>query len=200
MTYKTQGIILKYTDLGENSRLLAIYTKDFGRIQVQARAVKKTTSKLAGHLELLTLSRLVLARGRFLDIVIDAFTVNSFKGVRASLRCRAAAFCVVELVDNLTGEGQADKRIFNLLIKALEFLDQRETLERESFDVFRLLMVRFGLRLLVLLGFAPEEESNQVRAIRELPLLERKFKYYLGFTPAEEIKSLEFLKEISLLS
>ncbi len=196
MTYKTQGIVLKYTDLGEASRLLTIYTKDFGKITVQARAVKKSTSKLAGHLELLTLSRLVLARGRFLDIVIDAFTVNNFRGIRASLKCQAAAFCVAELIDNLTGEGQADRRIFNLLLKVLEFLDQKEMLERESFDIFRLLMVRFGLRLLVLLGFAPEEELNG----KKLEVLERKFKHYLSFAPVENLKSQEFLKEISLLS
>ncbi len=196
MTYKTEGIILKYTDLGENSRLLTIFTKDFGKIQVQAKAVKKSTSKLAGHLELLTLSQLVLAQGRFLDIVIDAFTVNSFKGIRASLKCQAAAFCVAELIDNLTGEGQADRRIFNLLIKVLEFLNQKEILERESFDIFRLLMVRFGLRLLVLLGFAPEEELNR----KKLEVLEKRFKHYLGFTPAENLKSQEFLREISLLS
>jgi len=41
---KTEAIILKTADLGEADRLLTIYSKEFGKIKVIARGVKKVSS------------------------------------------------------------------------------------------------------------------------------------------------------------
>lgn len=177
MTYKTQGIILKHIDLGENSRLFTIYTKDFGKISVRARAVKKPTSKLAGHLEPLTLSQLVIASGKFLDIIIDALAINNFRGLRSSLQGLAVAIYACELVDKLTGERVPDERVFDLLV---------DSLEKQTPPFY------FGLRLLVLLGFAPEEEL----ARKDIKHLKEVFNYYLQFAPEQNIRSEGFLREV----
>jgi len=186
MTYKTQGIILKHIDLGEASRLFTIYTKDFGKISVRAKAVKKPTSKLAGHLEPLTLSQLVLAQGRFLDIVIDAIAINNFRGLRSSLGGLAFGIYACELVDKLTGEGIPDKRVFSLM--KLSFNRAEAKLQHELQYAFY-----FGLKLLVLLGFAPEEEL----ARKDIKHLKEVFNYYLQFAPEQEIRSEGFLNEVT---
>lgn len=198
MTYKTEGVILKYTNLGERDRLLTVYTKDFGKIYLKAKAVKISRSKLAGHLEVLTLSQLVVASGKFLDIVIDALAINNFKGIRLSLKKTAAAFCIAELVDSLTGEREPDRRIYDLLQRALDFLDQVGALHAMP---LRLVVTRFGLGLLVLLGFAPYHAVQGFAPKKELneknfKVLEARFKYYLSFAPEQKIKALEFLRVV----
>ena len=61
---KTEAIILKTADLGETDRLLTIYSKEFGKIQVIARGTKKLESKLRYHLEPLSYSHLILVEGK----------------------------------------------------------------------------------------------------------------------------------------
>ena len=52
LRYKTQGIIIKRTNLGEFDRLLTVYTKDFGKILIRGKSIRKNQAKLKGHLEL----------------------------------------------------------------------------------------------------------------------------------------------------
>src|SRR3989338_8346383 len=101
MIYKTQGIIIKKTDLTEADRLLTIYTKDLGKILVKARAVKKTQAKLKGHLELFLHSHLMLAQGRNMDIITSAETIEGFPNHHQDLSALASAYYLAELIKQL---------------------------------------------------------------------------------------------------
>ena len=61
--YRTKGIILQKTDRGETDRLFTFYTKDFGKLDLLARAERKITSKLRGGLELFYLSEVEFIQG-----------------------------------------------------------------------------------------------------------------------------------------
>ena len=43
---KVQGIVLRSRDYKEADQLVTIYTRELGKVTVQARGVKKTASKL----------------------------------------------------------------------------------------------------------------------------------------------------------
>ncbi|MDD5191431.1 MAG: DNA repair protein RecO, partial [Dehalococcoidales bacterium] len=62
--YRTSGVIIRKTKLGEADRILTIYTPDLGKMDAVAKGVRRPKSKMAGHLELLTYSQINLARGR----------------------------------------------------------------------------------------------------------------------------------------
>ena len=53
-TYKTEGVVIRQIPLGEADRILTLYTPDMGKIRAVAKGVRRTKSKLGGHLELLT--------------------------------------------------------------------------------------------------------------------------------------------------
>ena len=55
-TYQTPAIVIKKTKLGEADRILTFYTPEMGKIQGVAKAVRKPSSKLSGHLEMLSYS------------------------------------------------------------------------------------------------------------------------------------------------
>ncbi|GAH83573.1 unnamed protein product [marine sediment metagenome] len=61
-TYQTEAIIIKKTKLREADIIFTLYTPHLGKIQAFAKSVRKTRSKMAGHLELLTHSQISLAR------------------------------------------------------------------------------------------------------------------------------------------
>jgi len=60
--YKTEGIIIKAADLGELDRVLTIYTRGHGKIQVRAISARKKTAKLNGLLQSFTSGQFLLAK------------------------------------------------------------------------------------------------------------------------------------------
>src|SRR3970282_2206589 len=60
--YKTEAIVLRGRRLGEADRILTLFTPTFGKIDAKAKGVRKTTSRMSGHLQPLTRCVLQLAQ------------------------------------------------------------------------------------------------------------------------------------------
>ncbi len=145
--YKTQAIVLRQRKLGEADKIVTLYTSHQGKVDAVAKGVRRTKSRLAGHLEPLTLGSYLLAEGRDLDIVTQAETVEAFPGLRADLdRVSRGLYCA-ELVDRLTPDRSEGNPTFRLLEQTLHYLN-----DAEQFD---LSVRRFELRLLDELGYRP---------------------------------------------
>ncbi len=145
-TYKTEGVILRRSNFGEADRILTIYTKHYGKIRAIAKGVRKITSRKGGNVELFNHCVLFLAKGKNLDIVTEAQVVNSFSRLGDDLEKTAAAFYLVELVDQLTPDGQVNRQVFDLLVGALNEL---------LVTSYKLPVTirKFEIKLLKLLGF-----------------------------------------------
>ncbi|MDP6065572.1 MAG: DNA repair protein RecO [SAR202 cluster bacterium] len=150
-TYKTQGVVLKQTPIGEADRVLSIFTRDLGKVRVVARGVRKPRSKLAGHLEPLSHVAISVSRGRSLDPIKEAETVRSFRGVRENLQLVSEAVYLAELVESFSAEDQSSPLVYRLLLGALDWL--------ETNGDSRGLMRYFEVRLLGESGFGPELHS-----------------------------------------
>jgi DNA repair protein RecO (recombination protein O) len=61
---KTRGIVLKRTDYGEADRIVTVLTSDQGKLRLMARGVRKPKAKLAGGIELFSVSDMSFIRGR----------------------------------------------------------------------------------------------------------------------------------------
>lgn len=146
--YQTEAIILKRTKIGEADRILTLYTPRLGKLKAIAKGTRRPQSKLGGHVELITHSRLMLARGRNLDIITQAQTINNFLPIKDDLERISRALYIAELVDSFTGEHIEDHELFNLLLDTLQQLSQA----RNGEAVLRY----FELRLLDHLGYRPE--------------------------------------------
>lgn len=147
MNYKTKGIVLKRINLGEADRLLTIFTLKNGKIKAIAKGVRKTLSKLAGHLESFCLVNLQIAEGRNLDIVTDAETLKCFINLRSNLEATNTAYYIAEIIEKMTAENQAHPDIFHLLDEVLEHLDNGQS---------KLLLSYFEMNFLGCTGFKPE--------------------------------------------
>jgi DNA repair protein RecO (recombination protein O) len=110
--------------------------------------VRRTTSRSAGHLEPFTLSDVLLAVGRELDVVSQADTLDAFREIREDLELTTHAFYLTELVDLLTEDRSENRAVYEILVEGLRAL-------RETADA-QLVLVTFHLRLLETLGYRPE--------------------------------------------
>ncbi len=77
--YTTKGIILSARPKGEADRLYSILTRDFGLIRAHAIGIRKSTSKLRGALEPVSLSTVSLVRGKEFWRLTSAEVIKRFK-------------------------------------------------------------------------------------------------------------------------
>jgi DNA repair protein RecO (recombination protein O) len=118
-TYSTAAVVLRQSDLGEADRIVTLYTPFHGKLRAVAKGARRPTSHIGGHLELLTHCRVFVARGRALDIVTQAETIEPFLGLRDDLwRATLACYCV-ELLDRLTVDHSPEPATFDLLTATL---------------------------------------------------------------------------------
>lgn len=139
---------MRRQDLGEADRLLTIFTPDRGKLRVVAKGVRKPRSRKAGHLEPLTRARLMLARGRELDIITQADALDLYPSLRDDLIKLGQASYAVELLDRFTVEEGASQRLYELLVDTLDRLQAGN----EPAVALRF----FELRMLDLVGYRPE--------------------------------------------
>lgn len=145
--YQTEAFIIRKTKLGEADRILTLYTPHLGKIQGFAKGVRKTKSKLSGHLELLTHSMVTLARGKNIDTIIGSQSINGFLPLKSDLGLTSYALYATELVNQFTADHVEDKFLFDLLI---------ETMERLCLGGNKELLLRyFEMHLLSEAGYRP---------------------------------------------
>ncbi len=146
--YRTAAVVLKRMDLGEADRIVTLFSRDEGKIRAVAKGVRRSTSRSAGHLEPFTLSDVLLAVGRELDVISQADTLESFREIREDLDLTTHAYYLTELVDLLTEDRQENRLVYDILIGGLHQLI-------EAADT-RMVIILFHLDLLEAVGYRPE--------------------------------------------
>ena len=149
--YQTEAIIIKRIKLGEADRILTIYTPEMGKIRAVAKGTRRPKSKLGGHVELLTHSQLMLARGKNLDIITQAQTINNFLPVKDDLDRISYGLYISELVDSFTADNIENGHLFQLLLETMHRLSQTSDGE--------LVLRYFELHILDYLGYRPQMQN-----------------------------------------
>jgi DNA repair protein RecO (recombination protein O) len=154
--YRTPAVILKRMDLGEADRIVTLYSRDVGKIRAVAKGVRRTTSRSAGHLEPFTLSDVMFAVGRELDVISQADTLEAFRAIREDLVLTTYAYYLAEMVDLLTEDRMENRAVFDVLVEGLRDLECAVTVHPLDNPEARLVLIVFHLRLLEALGYRPE--------------------------------------------
>lgn len=122
-SYKAEGIVIKRVDFGEKDRFITIFTKNFGKAIFLAKGIRAITSRKAPHLELFARVSFFAAVGRNLDIITEAYTLETFPNLRKQLEKLAYAYNIAEVLDRLCAERQEHINIYEILIIALKKID-----------------------------------------------------------------------------
>ena len=182
--YRTEGIVLRQMELGEADRILTVYTPQYGKLRAMAKGIRRPASKLRGHLELFTRTKLMLARGRNLDVITGAETIEPFRGLRsenqAALDLIGGAYRIAERLDRLTEDGIENRAVWDLLVAAMSALSDGVPP--------RMIMLHFDLRLLGYLGYQPNLDTC---AGCDSPLepIENRYSFELGGVLCPECRS-----------
>ncbi|HAA27168.1 MAG TPA: DNA repair protein RecO [Cyanobacteria bacterium UBA8553] len=152
-TYKATGINLKTMPLGEADRLVTILTREFGLLRVVAPGARKQNSKLAGRSGLFVVNELLVAKGRSLDKITQAETLESYPGLSKNLSKLAASQYLAEVVLCYALSEQPQEELYELFNEHLRRLERLPTTET-SLVLAHLSQGIF--HLLALAGIAPQ--------------------------------------------
>ncbi len=144
---RTQAIVLKGMDLGEADRILTMFTREKGKMRIVANGVRRTRSTLAALVQPFTYNNIVIYMGSSIPRLQQGELLDAFLPLREDLLRMAYGSYVLELIDKLLGDEDAQEEVFNLLLITLQLIK-----EKGPQDV---LLRRFELILLSILGYQP---------------------------------------------
>lgn len=154
--HKTEGIIIRRFNANEWDKLLIVYTREFGKILVKAKSLRKKEAKMKAPLGLFNHVHLILAKGKNMDTISGVVLFNGFPSLRQELESLAAAYYICELLDKMIIGPERDERIWQMVWKAFSFLEEKK---REA-NIIKELVNRFEYNLLAFLGHKPKEEKK----------------------------------------
>lgn len=149
----TRAIVFSSQAYRENDLLVFVFSLDFGLLRLIARGAKKINSKMAGHLEPMSLVKLMIVKGRGLDYVGGVLTENALQKTKEDLNKIFFSGKIMALFFSLVKEKQKDERLFLLLSRYLLTIDSEPNFSKELGELF---FLRFSLSFLKELGYCPE--------------------------------------------
>jgi DNA repair protein RecO (recombination protein O) len=158
-TYPTLAIILNRRDYREADRLVSVYTPDRGRLHLLARGACKWESKLAAHLEPISISRILVVKGKGFNYVGSALISEAFINIKQDLNKLYFVGQALSLFIRLVKQGEADKELYQWLERWLHNMNQAESGELFNKEDGRFRLAVFSWHLLSLLGYGVQLQT-----------------------------------------
>jgi DNA repair protein RecO (recombination protein O) len=125
--YRDEGIVLRTHKLGEADRIVVLVTAGHGKVRAVAKGIRRTKSRFGGRLEPISHVSLLCYEGRELDTVTQAEAIDVFRAVREDLARVSDAMAMLEVVDQVAQEREANPRLYQMLLGALRALELRRS-------------------------------------------------------------------------
>lgn len=163
-----EGIILKRKSVGEADRILTIFTRQFGKVRVIAKGIRKIHSKRSPHLEIFRRIRFSMSKSTPIDFLTEVESIGDTQFSLVNLRSVNGAYYICELVDAFMPEKLENEEVYSLLIRAISSIDSEKQ---------EIVIREFPRLLLVTLGYYPKGEvpEDKVDQIIE-GLIEKRLK------------------------
>lgn len=144
----TTGIVLARTNYQEADRILTVLTPDQGKIRVMAKGVRKLKSKLAGGIELFSVSEISFIRGRGeISTLTSSRLKQHFGTIVQDMDRTMLGYELLKRLGKVT-EDNAGEEYFEIAHDALRALDDNTI----DIDLVRLW---FDVQLLRITGHSP---------------------------------------------
>jgi len=160
------GFVLSRKNFSEADRIITLYTKDYGKIALIAKSVRRTKSRKRGALEVFSHIKFSGYAGKGIPYLLEVEAINDFNIIRGDMRKVTVAYFFMEVISRLTREDEEHQKLYYLLKEYLLKLVTSNSLKK--------LRKEFTYSALVELGFWPEgKQLDDVDALLE-EIIERK--------------------------
>lgn len=121
--FNTDGIVLSRINFGEADRIVTILTPSYGKLHLIAKGVRRIKSKLAGGIELFSVSSITFVNGRGdIGTLTSTRLISNYTHVVNDIGRVEIGYELMKLLNKIT-EDNTEPAYFDLLEKALQALD-----------------------------------------------------------------------------
>ncbi|HEY4161189.1 MAG TPA: DNA repair protein RecO [Candidatus Saccharimonadales bacterium] len=149
----TDAIVLARTNYGEADRIVTFLTPDAGKLRLMAKGVRRIKSKLAGGIELFSVTNITFIRGRGeIGTLVSARLSTHYGRIIQNIDRTMAGYELIKQLHRAT-EDEPEPEYYHLLVEGFAALDDASI----SLDLLRLW---FGAQLLRLGGHTPNLQAE----------------------------------------
>lgn len=149
----TEAIILSRTEYGEADRIISLLTPQQGKVRLMAKGVRRTKSKLAGGIELFSVSNITYIQGRSnLGTLISSRLGHHYGDIVKDIHRTMLGYELIKQLDKAT-EDEPEEDYYELLKAAFA------ALEDPTIDL-QLIRLWFMMQLLRIGGHTPNLHTD----------------------------------------
>src|SRR5207244_9086959 len=148
-TYQADAVVLRRLDYGEADRILTLLTREHGKLAAIAKGSRRAKARSGNSLDLFARSRMMLAKGRNLDVVAQVERKGDTRNISGDLQRTAYACLVAEVADKVLEDRHPVDDVFQLVATTIEQLNSPSRSPRAD-------AAWFLMRILELLGYQPQ--------------------------------------------
>ena len=148
MLTSTEGVILHSLNYSDSSKIITMYSKDFGKIKFLVKGARSNKNKFGSSLEPLTFSRAHFYKknDRTLHLVSKCELIKPATSLMKNFEQLSFAFAVIEIVKLVFEDEEKNEEIYKLVSDALNCISK-------SKDNFIVIYFLFLIKLLKFSGF-----------------------------------------------
>lgn len=147
--YPLRALVLRKTKLGEADLILTLLASDGRQVRAVAKGARGRKSRFGARVEPFSVLDLLLHTGRNLEVMAEAETVASHDGIRSDYDRTTAASVVVDVLNKISVEGQAEPQLFEMSAVTLDVI------ESAPVEALRAIVLAFLLKALSMQGYRP---------------------------------------------
>jgi DNA repair protein RecO (recombination protein O) len=153
-TYQDEAVVLRTSKLGEADRIITLLTRNHGKIRAVAKGVRRTKSRFGARLEPFMRTKMLVARGRNLDVVSQAVSLAAYADhICMDYDLYSNGVVMLETADKLVStEHEPAQSQYLLLIAALKGLSAG------NHDP-RMISLSYLMRSLAIAGWQPRFDA-----------------------------------------
>ncbi len=156
--YKTKGFVFRKNNRLDTDRTFTIFTDQFGRMDIFAKAIRKINSKLKGGIDIFFLSEIEFIQGKNRKTLTDATAIKRFSYIPKDIKKMKIAHSISVMMDKFLRGQERDQRILELAIDVFEKINDDQYFERLE----KIIPFYFFWNFMDALGHKPEVNKCSV--------------------------------------
>src|SRR5690242_711714 len=124
MTEKALGLVVRGSDWSESSRIVTLFTREFGKVRGLAKGGRRLKSNFDVGFDLLTVCNVVFIRKASggLELLTEAHMAETFPALRGNLNSLYAGYYVAELLADGSQDYDPHPALFDVALATLRQL------------------------------------------------------------------------------
>ncbi len=156
MEYSCTALVLKTIKLGEADRIVVLYSPELGPLRAVAKSAAKASSGYAAKTQVFNYCDLQLAKGRQLDVLLQAKLIDDFRALRTDYDLMTLAYFMLEVLDHIAVLNDSYKQPFEIVYSHLRALDQQAKAAQKPNQYLVLMSISFLWSIIDYLGYRPD--------------------------------------------